>query len=167
MSVVTTSEQPLAIDTGLFRRVMGRFASGVTIITAEADGEVRGMTANAFMSGSLEPPLIIISVGKRAAMHGHLLAAGRFAVNILGAGQQDIAHHFAGRSLPAYSPEFVHVGGVPTLDRVSTVITAETTATYECGDHTIFIGRILAMAADDSPPLVYHAGKFSALTSEA
>jgi flavin reductase (DIM6/NTAB) family NADH-FMN oxidoreductase RutF len=125
------------------------------------------MTASAVMSGSLDPPLIIISVSKRAAMHEHLFAAGRFAVNILGEGQQAIAYHFAGRSLPAYWPEFVHVGGVPTLAGVRTVITADTNATYECGDHTIFIGRILTMTADDSPPLVYHAGKFGVLASEA
>ena len=163
---VATSEQASATDASLFRRVMGRFVSGVTVITAESGGEVRGMTANAFMSGSLHPPLIVVSVAKRALMHAHLIDAGRFAVNILCAGQHEIANHFAGRSLPAYAPELIYIGTIPALGAVATVITAETVATHECGDHTIFIGRILAMTTDDRPPLVYHAGKFGALANE-
>jgi flavin reductase len=162
---VTTSERTPSLDSSLFRRVMGQFASGVTVITAESSGEVRGMTASAFMSGSLNPPLILVSVAKRASMHTHLQAAGRFAVNILGAGQEEIANHFAGRALPAYAPEFVHIGRIPTLGSVATVITAETVATHECGDHTLFVGHILTMTADDTPPLVYHAGKFGGLAS--
>jgi flavin reductase (DIM6/NTAB) family NADH-FMN oxidoreductase RutF len=165
VSWVHTSEEAPPIDSVLFRRVMGRFASGVTVITAEAGGEVRGMTASAVMSGSLEPPLIIAAVARRAAMHAHLLSARRFAVNMLCAGQHAIANHFAGRGLSIYSPEFAYVAGIPTLDGVSTVITAETAATHECGDHTIFVGQILTMSTDDSPPLLYHAGKYGALAS--
>jgi len=162
---VATSEQAPPIDSSLFRRVMGRFASGVTVITAESSGEVRGMTASAFMSASLDPPLILVSVAKRATMHAHLHAAGRFAINILGAGQQEIANHFAGRALRAYVPQFVHVGRIPTLWGVATVIPAETVATHECGDHTLFVGHIVTMTADDGAPLLYHAGKFGALAS--
>lgn len=165
-SLGTIDDDPV-IDPSLFRRVMGRFASGVTVITAEAGGEVRGMTANAVMSGSLDPPLIVVAVARRAHMHAHLLAAGRFAVNILREGQHALANHFAGRTPSAYAPEFAYVGGVPTLDGVTTVITAATAATYECGDHTLFLGRIVTMSADDSPPLLYHAGKYGALASEA
>ena len=165
MQVMTTSEAAPSIDASLFRRVLGRFASGVTVITAEHAGHVRGMTANAFMSGSLNPPLIVVSVAKWASMHAHLLGAGRFAVNILCAGQHEIANHFAGRSLSPCAPEFVYIGSIPTLGGVATVMTAQTVATHECGDHTLFVGHILSMAADDSPPLVYHAGKFGALAS--
>ena len=123
------------------------------------------MTANAFMSASLDPPLILVSVAKRASMHAHLHAAGRFAINILGAGQEDIANHFAGRARHAYAPQFVHVGRIPTLGSVATVITAETVATHDCGDHTLFVAHIQTLMADDSAPLVYHAGKFGALAS--
>src|SRR5690348_11140779 len=86
-----------AIDLALLRRVMGSFATGVTVIVAEADGDIRGMTANAFMSGSLEPPLCVVSIAKRAHMHGHIAAAGRFSVNILSVAQEELALHFAGR----------------------------------------------------------------------
>ena len=108
MTIMTTSEAAPSIDASLFRRVMGRFASGVTVITAEYAGDVRGMTANAFMSGSLNPPLLLVSVAKHASMHAHLLAAGRFAVNILCAGQHEIANHFCGRSRSRCAPEFVY-----------------------------------------------------------
>ena len=165
MRIMTTSEAAPSIDASLFRRVMGRFASGVTVITAEYAGDVRGMTANAFMSGSLNPPLILVSVAKHASMHAHLLAAGKFAVNILCAGQHEIANHFCGRSPSPRAPEFVYIGTIPALRSVAAVMTAQTVATHECGDHTLFVGHILSMTADDSPPLVYHAGKFGALAS--
>jgi flavin reductase (DIM6/NTAB) family NADH-FMN oxidoreductase RutF len=151
------------IDPAHFRRVMGRFASGVTVITAEANGTVRGMTANAFMSGSLTPPLCIISVAKRARMHPHLVAAGKFAVNILANGQDNLAAHFAGSPNPMLEVTYEHVGGIPTLKETSAYMTADTTATYECGDHTIFIGHIHYMSADTRPPLVYHSGHYAAL----
>ena len=151
------------IDPAHFRRVMGRFASGVTVITAEADGEIRGMTANAFMSGSLSPPLLIISIAKRARMHSHLEAAGRFAVNILANGQDKYAGHYAGRPNPELKVAYALVGGIPTLKDASAFMTAETRATHECGDHTIFIGHIHYMSADNRPPLVYHSGHYAAL----
>ena len=151
------------IDPLHFRRVMGRFATGVTVITAEAGGAMRGMTANAFMSGSLDPPLCIVSVTKRAHMHAHLLAAGRFAVNILAAGQEELATHFAGRPVPGLDVPFVRVGGIPTVPDVAAWMTAEVAATHDCGDHTIFIGHIHEMADNDRPPLLYHAGRYAAL----
>src|SRR6185437_5792231 len=86
------------LDTGLFRRVMGRFATGVTVITAEAEGGVRGMTANAFMSGSLSPPLCIISVAKKAKLHGVMTAGHVFGVSMLAQGQEAISRHFAGQA---------------------------------------------------------------------
>ena len=93
------SEKTTAIDTRLFRRVMGRFATGVTVITAEAEGGVRGMTANAFMSGSLTPPLCLISVAKKARMHDALKDSGHFGVSILAQGQERISQHFAGQGV--------------------------------------------------------------------
>ena len=72
----------------VFRRVMASFVTGVTVITTQVHGEIRGMTANAFMSGSLEPPLCVVSVGKKARMHAFLLESGHFGVNILARGQE-------------------------------------------------------------------------------
>jgi flavin reductase len=156
--------EPLkTIDPQLFRHVMGRFASGVTVVVADVGGDTRGMTANAFMSGSLTPPLCVVSVAKRAHMHAHLIAAGRFSVNILAAGQEDFASHFAGRPVPGMRVAFRPVGGVHALPGASAVITAETAAHHDCGDHTLFIGHIIEMMSDDRPPLLYYASKFAAL----
>jgi flavin reductase (DIM6/NTAB) family NADH-FMN oxidoreductase RutF len=85
---------------------MSRFATGVTVITVREGDHVRGMTANAFMSGSLEPPLLVVSVAKRARMHACLLAAERFGVNILAEKQEEVSEHFAGRLNPGFSPAF-------------------------------------------------------------
>jgi flavin reductase (DIM6/NTAB) family NADH-FMN oxidoreductase RutF len=146
-----------------FRRVMGRFATGVTVITATVAGETRGMTANAFMSGSLDPPLCIVSVTKRAHMHAHLSAAERFAVNILAAGQEEFATHFAGRPIPDLKVDLQPVGGAMIIAEASAWMTAETVATHDCGDHTIFVGHIRFMEADQRPPLIYHSGRYAAL----
>jgi flavin reductase len=151
------------IDPAHFRRVMGRFATGVSVITARAGGALRGMTANAFMSGSLEPPLCVISVTRRAHMHEHLVEAGRFAVNILASTQDAYATHFAGRPVFGLDPVFEDVDGVPTLADASARIVAKIAATHDCGDHSLFIGHILSMGSDERPPLLFHAGRYAYL----
>jgi flavin reductase len=151
------------IDLALLRRVMGSFATGVTVIVAEADGDIRGMTANAFLSGSLEPPLCVISVAKRAHMHGHLSAAGRFSVNILSTAQEELALHFAGRPSANTALAFLEHGGVPLLPDAASQIAAEVVEMHDCGDHTLFVGAIKWIAANNRTPLVYHAGRFATL----
>jgi len=151
------------IEPAHFRRVMSRFATGVTVVVATANGETRGMTANAFMSGSLDPPLCLVSVRREAHMHAHLRAARSFSVNILAAGQEDYAMHFAGRPILGFAATFASLAGVPTLACASAQIAAEIAAEHDCGDHTIFIGHIKGMTADERPPLLYHAGHYAAL----
>jgi flavin reductase (DIM6/NTAB) family NADH-FMN oxidoreductase RutF len=151
------------IDPALFRRVMGRFASGVTVITVESGGSPHGMTANAFFSGSLDPPLFVVSVAKRANMHRRLTENSRFAVNILAAGQERYAAHFAGKPDPALAPAFAPIAGVPTLSEACARIVADIAARHECGDHSLFIGHIRHMESDPRPPLIYHDGRFAAL----
>lgn len=154
------------IDPTHFRQVMSRFATGVTVITVMADGQTQGMTANAFMSGSLDPPLCVVSVARRARMHGHLSKADRFAVNILATGQADIANHFAGRLAPGLEVSFGVTDGVPTLDAVAARITADVEASHDCGDHSLFIGHIRTMTAFSREPLIYHTGHYTELVSE-
>jgi flavin reductase (DIM6/NTAB) family NADH-FMN oxidoreductase RutF len=152
-----------AVDPVHFRRVMGRFATGVTVITAEHDGEARGMTANAFMSGSLEPPLCVVSIARRAHMHDVMLAASHFGVNILTESQVDVSDHFAGRPNRGLAVAFERIGPALLLADACARISAEVTARHACGDHTIFIGHILRLDADDRPPLLYHAGRYRGL----
>ncbi len=151
------------VDPVRFRRVMSRFATGVTVITAEHEGKARGMTANAFMSGSLEPPLCIVSIAKRAHMHEVMLAATHFGVNILAESQADISEHFAGRPDPKLAIGFEHFGPAAVLSDACARIAAKIVARHDCGDHTIVIGHILRLDADDRPPLLYHAGQYHGL----
>lgn len=150
-------------DLRLFRRVMGRFATGVTVITAEAEGGVRGMTANAFMSGSLSPPLCIISVAKKARLHAALERAGHFGVSMLAQGQEAISRHFAGQGIDQPELSFEHMDGIPVLANVSAAIAATVDARHDCGDHSLFIGHIVGLRDDGRAPLVYHGGKYATL----
>ena len=90
----------------LFRHVMGRFATGVTVVTTRVGEETFGMTANAFMAGSLEPMLCIVSINRKAQMHGRLRQAGHYGVSFLTQEQQHFAAHFAGKRLHGLTPDF-------------------------------------------------------------
>ncbi len=158
---------PPEINPRLFRRVMGRFATGVTVVTAEDEGEARGMTASAFMSGSLEPPLCVVSVAKRARMHTLLQRSRSIGVSILAEGQEILSEHFAGRPVPGLLPAFVRIGPAPLLADASARITAEIEARHDCGDHTLIVAHILHMDCDDRPPLLYHAGRYAELAEHA
>jgi flavin reductase (DIM6/NTAB) family NADH-FMN oxidoreductase RutF len=162
MSGMNEAPRP-EVDPVLFRHVMSRFATGVTVITAEHQGETRGMTANAFMSGSLEPPLCVVSIAKRAHMHAAMLAARHFGVNILAEDQMEVSEHFAGRLNPRLAVGFDMMGPAPVLAVASARVAAEIAAHHDCGDHTIFIGHILKLDSSDRPPLLYHAGRYHGL----
>ncbi len=160
-----TETRPL-IEAPLLRRVMGSFTTGVTVITTESDNAVRGMTANAFMSGSLAPPLCIISVAKKARMHELLEGAVHFGVSILAKGQEAVSQHFARQGATEPDLSFEHIEGVPVLAGVTASLAAEIDTRHDCGDHTLFIGRIIGLREYSRPPLVYHAGKYATLHSK-
>ena len=149
----------------LFRKVMGSFASGVTVVTAVTGGEVRGMTVSAFMSGSLDPALCVVSVRKRARMHPLLIEAGHFGVSILAREQEKLCNYFAGVPVRDIAPEFVWAGRTPMLADASAVIAADIAAQHECGDHTLFIGQILHLAAHGRPPLLVHEGRYASVSN--
>lgn len=145
---------------------MSRFATGVTVITTELDGEICGMTANAFMAGSLAPPLCVISIGRHAKMHGRLLAAARFGVSFLSEQQAPLAQHFAGRAFAPLQPRFRRLADVPVLTGSVGTVVADVVNTAQCGDHTLFIGRIAELAVEDRAPLVFHGGRYGTLDCE-
>ena len=152
-------------DTELFRKTMGGFATGVTVITVDAAGGPHGMTANAFMSGSLTPPLCVVSIAKRAHTHAMVVAAGRFGVNILGEDQRDLAIYFAGKKSLEIDARFETIEETPLLRSCAARIAARVENSCDCGDHTLFIGAIRHMDANDRPPLVYHRGAFGGLAA--
>lgn len=143
---------------------MGRFATGVTVISTDLRGEAYGMTANAFMSGSLEPPLCVVSIRKEARMHRYLREARTFGVSFLAEDQRSISQHFSGRLGEGAAPPFEYFEGVPVVADALAHVVASVVDEAECGDHTLFIGRISHLAAaDDGAPLVFYAGNYRRL----
>jgi flavin reductase len=148
----------------LFRRVMASFVTGVTVITTQLRGEVRGMTANAFMSGSLDPPLCVISVATTARMHAFLLEADHFGVNILARGQEPLIGHFAGRPVEGLDVKYEYADTTPLLAHANATLAAKVIARHACGDHSLFVGHIFALRhTENLVPIVLHVGRLASL----
>jgi flavin reductase (DIM6/NTAB) family NADH-FMN oxidoreductase RutF len=154
------------VPPALFRKVMGRFATGVTVVTTDIGGEVFGMTANAFMAGSLTPALCVISIARGAKMHVRLEESRKFGVSFLGEQQAPLAQHFAGRAFAPVEPKFRRLGDVPVLAGSVGVIAADIVSTAECGDHTLFVGQIAQLATEEHAPLLFYGGRYAALDRE-
>jgi flavin reductase (DIM6/NTAB) family NADH-FMN oxidoreductase RutF len=146
------------------RRTLGMFATGVTIVTTRVAEHVHGMTANAFMSVSLEPPLVLISVDRRTTMCGLLHEGRRFGVSVLAAEQSALSDRFAGRA-GADSPEpaFAVVRDTPLVEDALAHFVAGVVRTYWGGDHSLFLGRVEYARCDTGAPLVFHGGRYERL----
>ena len=155
-----------AVDPAEFRQLLGRFTTGVCILTAHAaDGELQGMTANSLSSVSLVPPLVLLSIDHRARMHPTLTTCRAFAVNILSAGQEAVSRRFAAEHPDRFDGVGYHVSprGLVLLDGALAHLELEREACHEAGDHTIVVGRVMAGAAHDGRPLCYFRGGYAAL----
>jgi flavin reductase (DIM6/NTAB) family NADH-FMN oxidoreductase RutF len=148
------------IDERGFRNALGRFATGVTVVTMRSRGRDFGLTVNAFMSISLDPPLVAICVDKRCAAHATLLRSDRYGVSILSEGQEDIADHFAGRARVVGEP-FGAFEGFPVIEGSQADLVCRVVAAHEAGDHTIFIGQVEHLRySDGGRPLLYYRGRY-------
>lgn len=154
------------IDHDLFRAVLGRFASGITVITASAaDGTPHGMTVSAFSSLSLEPPLILACIANNATMAPLLNTSPGFTVNVLEAQQEALSRRFAG----PFDDRFAGVGyrmgdlGHPVLDDVLAWLECRLVARHPAGDHTILIGQVEHAGVRDGRPLLYYRGGYAQL----
>jgi flavin reductase (DIM6/NTAB) family NADH-FMN oxidoreductase RutF len=112
------------------------------------------------MSGSLDPPLCVVSIARGAHMHACLMSADGFSVNILQRGQERISNHFAGRPGRAVEAEFIDLAGVPVLADAAATLVAAKAAVHPCGDHSLFVGAIKALRAGDGEPLLYHESQY-------
>lgn len=149
-----------------FRRCLGRFATGVTVITcSDAAGEIYGITANSFSSVSLEPPLVLWNIAKCSRSLQAFLDAKHFGINVLTADQEPLSRHFASSEARqfegiSYSPG---PNGVPRLDGALAWFECEQFETHDCGDHHIIIGEVKNYEWDDGEPLLFYRGQYGSL----
>ena len=149
-----------------FRRAMGRFATGVTLITTRLDDHLHGMTANAVTSLSLDPMMVLVCVDKTADTHDILSKAGVFAVNILNRGQSAISDRFARKEFDGAHglddlPHSFAITGAPIIDGALAYLDCRTLTEQHGGDHTIFIGEVVeAKELSEDEPLVFYRGKY-------
>ena len=157
----------MAVSRDDFRRAMSNFAGGVTIVTARcSDGQMRGITVGAFSSLSLDPPLILICIDKKASIHDHLRLNAPFAVNILAEAQEDVSRRFASKEPDRFSGLDYSTGaaGAPLIQGSLALIECAVVNIFPGGDHSIFVGEVKATDVDlNGRPLTYFRGAYSAL----
>lgn len=146
---------------------MGTFATGVTVITTEVEGQVHGMTANAFMSVSLDPKLVVISIGEKARILSKIQESKTFSVNILAEDQQEISMIFAGQIKEGREINFDCLAGQPVIPGALAQVTCEVNAEHIEGDHTLFIGKVTDIHLEDGDPLLFYKGRYRSLAEDA
>ena len=150
-----------------FRRTLGMFATGVTVLTARVAEQVHGMTANAFMSVSLSPPLVLVSIDRRAKMGALMHEGTRFGVSVLEAHQTDLSDRFAGRvadDVPEPTFEIVHE--TPLVAGALAHLVARVVRSYWGGDHSLFLGQVEFAHYGEGRPLLFHGGRYERLVDD-
>lgn len=157
-----------SFDPKLFRDVMGHFATGVTVVTYLFDDEPQGMTANAFMSVSLEPPLALISVRRKARFAAVVNEGDRFGVSFLLESQQSLSNHFGGRPSNDIDSPFDAYQGTPLIRSSLARLVLRTTDVHEAGDHLLYVGRVEHMDLGvERKPLVFYSGAYKQVNIHA
>ena len=155
--------QPGGFDLRDYRTALGRFATGVAVVTARAaDGRRAGLTVNSFASLSLEPPLVLWCLAREATHFADFSAAAHFAVNVLGARQYELSRRFSTSGLDRFSGvECIEgTGGCPLLVGVIAHFVCRTVKQHDGGDHVIFVGEVEEYEWFEGEPLVFHSGRF-------
>jgi flavin reductase (DIM6/NTAB) family NADH-FMN oxidoreductase RutF len=165
----TLAPQTRAFGSAEFRQALGTFATGVTLITTAGEHPY-GMTANAFSSVSLDPPLVLVCIIKGTSGAEAIEQSGVFAVNILHAEQEAISRFFSSRDRPRGWDAFreipyrLAVTGAPILEGAAGYLDCRLAAAHEAGDHVIYVGEVLALDADaEARPLLFHGGRYQLL----
>jgi len=156
-----------------FRATVGAFATGITVITTSGEQHGYGMTANAFSSVSLDPPLVLVCVIRPSEGCDQIERNGVFAVNILHADQEPLSRYFASRDRPRGRDSFKEVShrvatsGSPILDGVAAYLDCRLHASHTAGDHEIFIGEVLELGVgEDTTPLLFHGGGYRLIAGQ-
>lgn len=151
-------------DARALRDACGSFATGVTVISTTTEDGDHGMTANAFMSVSLDPPLVSISLDRKSRMRDRVRRSGRYAVSILPREMEHVAMHFAGRHNPELTGIFSRWNDMPVVPGAAVIFLTEVEQEVEAGDHTLFIGRVTHLErAPEATPLLFCGGRFASL----
>ncbi len=156
----------MRVDPASFRRALGQFATGVTVVTTrDAQGRPQGLTVNAFCSVSLGPPLVLVCVDRRSEAHPAFLASRAFAVSVLAEGQEDLSRRFASGGAKKFSGVDLLPGrsGAPLLPEALAHLECRLTATHPGGDHTIFVGEVTQLAVHPGRPLLFHGSRYRRL----
>lgn len=157
------SNDDYTVDLGEFRRALSCFATGVAVVTTLEDNGARvGMTISSFNSVSLNPPLVLWSIGKSALSHDVFTRSDYFAVNVLSMQQQDISSRFAQSGTDKFEGLACRegIGGAPVLPEYAACFECGTEHVYDGGDHTILVGRVLRFEDRESDPLIFYRGRF-------
>jgi flavin reductase (DIM6/NTAB) family NADH-FMN oxidoreductase RutF len=168
---VAEVERPDLLDDGddpamALRRTLGMFATGVTVITTLKGEQVHGMTANAFMSVSLAPPLVLVSIDRRTKMCGLLYEGSHYGVSVLCESQSALSDRFAGHAANgAAEPHFDVVRDTPLVDGALAHFVARVERSYWGGDHSLFLGRVEYARQHPGTPLLFHRGRYERLGS--
>ena len=159
----------MAIDSRAFRQAAGQFATGVTIISLESEGEIKALTANSFTSLSLDPPLVLFCLGRKARAAQIIHDTSGFCVNVLTEYQRDLSAFFAGAWKAPTPPRFSFKlwEGVPRLDGCLASIACARREIHEGGDHLIVVGEVTAIhrSEHEQRPLVFFGGGYASLES--
>ncbi|MDA9391842.1 hypothetical protein WN73_14695 [Bradyrhizobium sp. CCBAU 45394] len=159
--------QQESVDAATFKAVMRRLASSVTIVTSRHAGTLNGMTATAVSSVSAEPPLVLAVANRANHSYPLIRGGGSFALNILRDDQADIADYFARQGDKTFD-DLWHVSGVtgcPVLKSCAASIECIVESAFDCGSHTIFVGRVVNTAVRQATPLIYFDGHFARIAS--
>lgn len=161
MKPASTSAAP-SVDAAHFRHVVGHLASGVTIVTAEAEGKRHGMTASSVTSLSMDPPMMLACINNAVPTAEAVSMSGRYVVNVLGEAQGELARQFATASRDKFRGVALHTGtlGLPLLSDALAHIECEVVETVVGGTHAIFLGRVVSATAGGGQPLTYFRGGF-------
>ncbi|MBV7507814.1 flavin reductase family protein [Bacillus sp. sid0103] len=151
------------MDDRQFRQAMGKFTTGVTVIATDLEGDVHWMTANAFMSVSLDPKLVVISIGEKAKILNKIKESKIFSVNILAADQQELSMIFAGQVKEHREVMFERLDGKPVIPGAVAQISCEVSAEHVEGDHTLFIGKVTDIHLENVEPLIFYSGRYRSL----